>query len=490
MKVSDYLCDYLLARGIDTIFCVTGGTLAHILNSIKQRPEITIYFNYCESGCSMAAEAYQKASGKVPLVLTTNGPGATNAITGVVGAFHECVPLLVISGQCYANQVLSVVAPDVRSLGAQELHVLPVVGSFTKYCEQVRDAHRVAYILDTALYHMLEGRPGPVWLDFPLDIQAIEIEPLQLLRGPAPYSPSAYTDPLWYEQILTKLRTSKKPLLYIGHGVRGANASAELNRFARLLNVPVAATWTAIDILDTDNKKALYIGSPGIMGEPAACAAFAAADFVLAVGTRLSASIAPSSVLHGNADSWKALVNIDAAELTKPNVNIDLRIACDCKVFLGAFLEAVGAQRVHRDDEWLHQLQALRRDDQTVKLLESAANPDGLLVTPHSFVGVLSDAVRDDTCIVSGCGGLVYTSLHQAFRTERENVRLLSSSGTSQWPRRLAARQSHRSAHVPLVAAAPSAAVLDDDMFTVEPTGSLQSRVRWTSACRGSAAQP
>jgi acetolactate synthase-1/2/3 large subunit len=470
MKASDYLCEYLLSHGIDTIFCVTGGTIAHILNSIKQRPAFKIYFNYCESGCSMAAKSYQKVSGKIPLVLITNGPATTHVITGVVGAYQASVPFLVISGQCYANQVLSVMAPDVRSLGAQELHVLPIVASFTKYSQQVRDAHRVPHILDTALYHMLEGRPGPVWLEFPLDIQAIEVDPPQLLRGPAPYVPSAYTDPRWYEQIVAKLRASKRPLLYIGYGVRGANAIAELNQVARLLHIPVATSWTAMDILDADNKQALHVGNPGMIGEAAPGVAVQTADFMLAVGTRLG--------IHSHNDfaahSWQAMVDIDAAELTKPTINIDLRIACDCKVFLNGFIKLLDGQPVDRDDEWLDHLKALGNDAPGIQPKLAAHH---VAIGPYFFVDVLSKEIPEDTCIVTELSSTCYACVHEAFRTQRDKVRIVSSSGAFRSYLSLSLR-------LPLLVF-----LLVRLVHSVALGYSMQRRVPSGSACRGSSAR-
>ncbi len=149
----------------------------------------------------MAAEAYQRVSGKIPVVLTNKGPGATSAITGVVGAWQESVPNLVISGQCNASEQASATERTV-------LQLQPIVETLTNYTESVRDAHRVAHVLDTARCRMREGRPGPVWIHLPLDVQTMEIEPLDLPRGPPPCVPSAFTDPQWFEQILAKLRTS------------------------------------------------------------------------------------------------------------------------------------------------------------------------------------------------------------------------------------------------------------------------------------------
>jgi acetolactate synthase-1/2/3 large subunit len=395
MKVSDYVCQYLVDHGIDTIFCVSGDAITPLVTSIKQRsPEMTIYFNYGEMGCSMAAEAYQRVSGKIPVVLTNMGPGATSAITGVVGAWQESVPYLVISGQCNASEQASATERTV-------LPVQPIVATLTKYTESVRDAHRVAHVLDTAMYRMREGRPGPVWIDLSLDVQTMEIEPLDLPRGPPPYVPSAFTEPQWFEQILAKLRTSTKPILYIGHGVRGANAIAELNQLAKLLNIPIAATWTAIDMLDAENKP-LYVGNPGIMGEVAPNVAVQTADFMLSIGTRLSIPNIGYNYKDYAPVSWKAMVDIDPAELMKPTIQIDLRIACDCKVFLSAFIAVLQCEVVHKDAAWIEHLRALEREKPTIKP-EFAAH-DGRII-PYFFVDQLSKAISDDTCIVTGSSG-------------------------------------------------------------------------------------
>ena len=330
IKLSDWVAERLVAAGISQVFMITGGGAMHLNQSLGAQPGLSCLFNHHEQACAMAAEAYGRYSNKLAVVNVTSGPGGTNAITGVYGAFVDSIGMLVLSGQVkYETTVRSTGLP-LRQYGDQELDIEQLVAPITKYCVMVTDPQTIRYHLEKALYLARSGRPGPVWLDIPLDVQSAQIEP-DTLTG---FNPSELEEP-WKatdlkaaaEQIFEAVRSAKRPVVIAGGGVRISGAHAAFLALVEKLSVPVVTAWNAHDVLPDESL--LYCGRPGTIGDRGGNFTVQNADLVLVLGSRLNIRQVSYNWLAFAARARKVWVDIDRHELQKPSVKADLPILAD-----------------------------------------------------------------------------------------------------------------------------------------------------------------
>ena len=293
IKLSDYIFDFMSNEGMDTIFSVSGGAAAHLLNSVAERDDFKYVCSYHEQACSMAAESYGRLMNKPACVLVTNGPGSTNAITGVSGAYGESIPMIVISGQVPTGQSLGSLPDDIklRQLGVQECDIIDVVKSMTKYAVQVTNPNDIKYHLEKAYHEATTGRMGPVWLDIPLDIQNAQIDIDELIgydESVEEYWDLTYsvTDEDDMNEIIESISKSKKPIMVVGNGVHLSKTEKKFLKLKDELGIPIVATWTAKDLVSDDDN--LFVGNFGLLGERAANLAIQHADLLLILGSRLS----------------------------------------------------------------------------------------------------------------------------------------------------------------------------------------------------------
>lgn len=334
-KLSDYVADFLVAHGIDTAFSVTGGGAMHLNDSLGHKEGLHVVYNHHEQACAIAAEAYARIDNRIAALCVTTGPGGTNAITGVVGGWLDSIPMLVISGQVRYDTTARGMGVNIRAGGDQEFDITKAVASMTKYCEMIEDPLRIRYALEKALYLATHGRPGPCWLDIPLNFQGCTVETDDLVA----YDPAEDADTLppavteqTIDEILDRLRRAKRPVLYAGNGVRLSGGFDIFERVVRKLNIPVATGWDNIDMMaDTDP---LYVGRGGIMGDRAGNFAVQNSDFVLAVGNRLSIRQVGYSWKTWAREAFVVMVDADAEELKKPTLHVELPVHADAKDFL------------------------------------------------------------------------------------------------------------------------------------------------------------
>src|SRR5579863_7043380 len=342
MKLSDYVIRFIADQGVKHVFLVTGGGAMHLNDSLSRRPEIQPICNSHEQASAIAAENYGKATNKLGVALVTSGPGGTNTVTGVAGAWIDSTPCLFVSGQ--------VKRPDrmfdangnprgVRQMGVQEVDIVSIVKPITKYAVTVLDPQTIRYHLEKAVHVAQCGRPGPVWLDIPIDVQAAPIDPDGLPGfDPAemeiPFHDSGFGKQI--DLIINALSRSERPLLFAGNGIRLARAEHEFAELTRRLKIPVVATWCAADLIASDNP--LYVGRPGAVASRGANFALQNCDFLLAIGVRLDFAItgyAPANLARG---AHKVMVDIDAAELAKMKPHIQTPVRADAGVFLREML--------------------------------------------------------------------------------------------------------------------------------------------------------
>ena len=282
MNVANYIVDFIANRGVENIFMITGGQAMFLNDAVYQNKKIKPIFHHHEQAAGMAAEAYGRISGNLGVAMVTAGPAAVNVLNGVVGAWVDSAPMMVISGQSSSTNVSYMASSGIRQYGLQGIYMQPLASAVTKYYVFVDDPENISFYMEKAYYLATHGRPGPVWIDVPLDIQRAEI-PAKFRQQ---FSPSEVNDiPMVSPKDITKvadlLAAAKRPLLVAGQGIRIAKAQEQLDEFLVKTNMPVVTTRLGIDLIDSQSK--IFVGRPGLYGDRSANFAVQQADFILCV---------------------------------------------------------------------------------------------------------------------------------------------------------------------------------------------------------------
>jgi len=358
MRVADYIWKQLADWGVNHVFLVTGGGAMHLNDALGRETRIKYVCNLHEQACAMAAEGYARRSGKPGVINVTTGPGGTNALTGVMGAWLDSVPMVIISGQIKRATMITA-APELklRQLGDQEYNIVDAVRPMTKMAKTVMSVEEVPQVLAEAWRICQTGRPGPVWIDVPLDIQAAEFGGLGVRgeglgvrgEGLGVRGEELGVRGEELERVAELLRTAKRPALICGSGVHNAHAEEELIRFAEAFNIPVLTSISGIDLIPSDHP--LFFGRPGILGERPANFIMQNSDLFLVLGTRMGIRICGYAYETIAREATKVMVDIDPNELEKPTFKPDVKIEADVGMFLRALLaEKVTCSPRH---EWL-----------------------------------------------------------------------------------------------------------------------------------------
>ncbi len=289
IRLADYVADFLVEHGISDCFTVTGGGAMHLNDALGHKEGLKCLYNHHEQACAIAAEAYARINNKIAAVCVTTGPGGTNAITGVIGGWLDSVPMLIISGQVRYDTSRRGMGLNIRAGGDQEFDITCAVECMTKYCEMIEDPKRIRYALEKSLYLATHGRPGPCWIDIPVNYQGCIIDTDELIA----FDPSEEKDDIaplvddaTVEAVIEKLKSAERPVIYAGNGVRLSGGFDLFEEAVRKLNIPVVTGWDNIDMMaDADP---LYVGRGGIMGDRPGNFAVQNADVVLSIGNRLS----------------------------------------------------------------------------------------------------------------------------------------------------------------------------------------------------------
>ncbi len=370
MKVSNYISQKLLESGITQVFSVTGGGAMHLNDALGHQEGLNCLYNHHEQACAIAAEAYTRIQGKLAAVCVTTGPGGTNALTGVLGGWLDSIPMLILSGQVRYDTTARWSGVGIRAMGDQEFDIVKAVDCMTKYSEMVIDPMRIRYCLEKAIYLALSGRPGPSWLDIPLNIQGGYIETEELIG----FSPEDYENggDGWISQsdakikedeaghgenrqilpkkvtrdiameILTRIRQSSRPVINAGNGIRIGQAHETFLRVVEKLGVPVVTGWNSQDsIWDTHP---LYTGRGGGMGDRAGNFAIQNSDLVLSLGSRLSIRQVGYNYKTWAREAFVIVNDIDQEELKKPSIHADMRIHADVKELLTVLEEVLDSE--------------------------------------------------------------------------------------------------------------------------------------------------
>jgi len=402
IKVSDYVARRLADVGVGHVFMVTGGGAMHLNDSFGQEKRIRYVCCHHEQACAIAAEGYARALGRIAVVNITSGPGGTNAITGVLGQWLDSIPVLYISGQVRYEMTVASTGLPLRQLGDQEADITALVRPITKYAAMVTDPKVIRYHLDRAINLARTGRPGPVWLDIPLDIQAAMVDEGSL----AAYDPdgdNVRTDKAalhrQVEIVVERIRAAERPVILAGAGIRLAGAVDLFRRVTESLGVPVLTAWDAIDVLPSDHQ--FFAGRPGTVGQRGANFVLQNADMLLCIGCRMNARQIGYNQASVARAAFKVSVDVDAAELAKWTFKPDLPICADAHSFLELLDRAALAARPERKRSWLDWCaERTRRYPSVTRVMLE----DHGIVNPYAFCDALSDALAGDDVVVSANG--------------------------------------------------------------------------------------
>ena len=412
-RLADYVADFLVAHGVTDCFSVVGGGAMHLNDALGHKEGLKVTYNHHEQACAIAAEAYARLDNKIAAVCVTTGPGGTNALTGVLGGWLDSIPMFVISGQVrydttarYAMQFTDGIS--LRAMGDQEYDIVKSVSSMTKYATMIEDPMQIRYALEKGWHLATTGRPGPVWIDIPVNFQGGYIE-TDDLEGYDPTEDDVLLPPPLKQEvidlILEKIKNAKRPVFHAGYGIRLSGGYNEFRSVIEKLNIPIVTYWNAVDLIEDEHP--LYCGRAGNMGDRPGNWAIQNADLILAVGTRIS--------IRQVGYNWKTwaraaeviMVDIDQAELKKPTLHVEMPVWADAKDFLTK-LDASAKSIVNFGGEWLATCQRWKKNYPAI--LPRQWEENGETANVYAFVRYLSSqlpensltAVSNGACCVVG----------------------------------------------------------------------------------------
>ncbi|MDE6594309.1 MAG: thiamine pyrophosphate-binding protein [Oscillospiraceae bacterium] len=424
IKLAEYISEFMVKSGIKDVFTVTGGGAMHLNDAFGHQNGLHVTYNHHEQACAIAAEGYARIANEIALVCVTSGPGGTNAITGVLGGWLDSIPMFVISGQVKRETTLWSTELPLRQLGDQEYNIIASVTPMTKYAVMVTEPLSIRYHLEKALYLAKNGRPGPVWLDIPLDVQAAVIEKEELYG----FDSSEYDsveNPKYNTEItfsvLKKISEAKRPVILAGTGIRLANAYSSFLECIEKLNIPVVTAWNNHDLLWSDHP--CFCGKPGTVGTRGGNFVVQNCDLLIILGCRMNIRIISYNRFQFAENAYKIMVDIDENEMKKPTLKIDMPIHANVK----DFLDSVNASDyISQNDEHIKWLKWCREIDARYP----AVRPEfyeGNLMNPYAFMAEAFNAFNEGEIIVCGNGSACVMSFQAA--VIKKNQRLFTNSG-------------------------------------------------------------
>ena len=411
-RLADYVADFLASRGVTDVFSVVGGGAMHLNDALGHHGKLHVTYNHHEQACAIAAEAYARLENRIAAVCVTTGPGGTNALTGVVGGWLDSIPMFIISGQVRydttARFALKEAGAAVRAMGDQEYDIVKSVTPMTKYAVMIEDPKTIRYHLERGWHLATTGRPGPVWIDIPVNyqggyIETDELEGYDPAEDDAKLPPPAGDDVI--RTVLEKIRQAKRPVFHAGYGIRLSGGYGAFRSVMEKLNIPVVTYWNAVDLIEDEHP--LYTGRAGNMGDRPGNWAIQNADLILAVGTRIS--------IRQVGYNWKTwaraaeviMVDVDRNELKKPTLHVEMPVWADAKDFLEK-LDRAAEEKVFRGEDWLGVCRGWKENYPAV--LPRQWEENGETANVYAFIRYLSSrlpensltAVSNGACCVVG----------------------------------------------------------------------------------------
>lgn len=422
-KLSDYVVKRIADEGVRHIFLLSGGGCMHLIDSVGNCKEIEYVCNLHEQACAIAADAYGQYTNNLGVALVTTGPGGTNAATGVAAAWLESTPCLFISGQVKRADIVG--KRGVRQMGFQEINIAKVIEPITKYAITVTEPSTIRYHLDKAIHLARSGRPGPVWIDIPLDVQAAQIDETTL-EGFTPTIELSITQTdlaAKVSQTIKLLNQAERPVLLVGNGVRLAKALPEFYQLIERLNIPILTTWKAIDMFSEDHP--MFIGRPGAIGQRGANFAQQNSDWFISIGARLDQGQTAYNHKDFARAARKVIVDIDNAEIDKLEMAIDVPVAADAGDFLREFLRQINlVDQSDRSDWW----QRCREWKARYPVILPEYSKIADRVNTYALIDAIAAEMTADDLLIPGVSGQCSEITMQAFKV-KAGQRIYSSHG-------------------------------------------------------------
>lgn len=410
-RVVDFIADFLVEKGIEDIFCLVGGGAMFLNDAFGHDERLNVVYNQHEQACSMAAEGYVRASGKVAAVCITTGPGGTNAITGVLGAYQDNYPMLVISGQVrYATTADSTGLP-LRFMGEQEHNIVDTVKPLTKYAVMVKNAEDVIYELEKALYLAKQGRKGPCWVDIPLDVQGKEIDSDDIKHFVVEDSKTTWDKECFLEEIAK----ASRPVILAGSALRSTGYIEKFRELAHKMGIPVVAATYNADLFTNDDE--VYYGNFGIIGGRAGNFIVQNADLVIGMGCRMTFRQIGFNYEQFSQDSRRMVIDVDENELKKPTLRIDVPICADIKDVIDDLLEEDNFM-FDSKSEWITYCNMLRDKFPIYQEKFNYSNE----VNPYYFGKYVVNAIGEDGIIVLGNSTIAAHILQTGIEKEKQRI--------------------------------------------------------------------
>ena len=413
-RIADIVASFLVDQGIKDIFTLTGGGAMFLNDGIASNDNINAICNHHEQACAMGAVAYAKYKNGLAAAMLTTGCGATNAITGLLDAWQDNTPVIFISGQIKRKETSRNAQTNLRQFGVQEADIVSIVESLTKYAVMVNEPEEVLYHLEKAVHLAQTGRPGPVWIDIPLDVQGFFIDTSELKH----FTPKVEVNQeiKGMDQFIRMYEQAERPIILAGNGVRLSGSVEKLREFVSKNNVPCAVSYLAADYFEQENPN--YVGRIGIKGDRAGNFAIQNSDLIISLGSRLSVCLTGFEYELFARESKLIVVDIDEDEHKKDTVNIDQFIYSD----VGAFLENIGNKVTPKPlGEWQKKCMHWKE-----KWPVYQGGYDINTVNMYEFTKVLSELASEDSIVVSDAGSSYYV-ISQSFTLNNKKQRYITS---------------------------------------------------------------
>jgi len=459
IKVSDFIAKFLAEHQDtgDTVFMVSGGGNMHLIDSLGKEEKLRYVCNHNEQACTYASEGYARTSNKIGLAYVTTGPGGTNAITGVYSAWVDSIPTLTISGQVkFETTIASDPSLKLRQLGDQEVNIIDLIKPITKYAVMITDKNSIKYHLQKALYEAKSGRPGPVWLDIPLDIQGAMVDLDDLYDFKSNRS-VAYDTKI--DKFIELLQTSKRPVIIAGNGIALSDAQTLLLKLLDKIKIPTVGTFARYDIIKNDYP--MFFGRYGTVGNRMANFVVQNSDLIIAIGARMNIRAISYNWEFFARKAKKVMVDIDKAEMSKHTLEIDLPIESDAKVFLEELLSKLTSIQIPQYLEWVDKCKSYRSNFPTIVKERQEVKE---FVDSYNFFDILSDCTKRDDIYVFG-NGTACVSSYQSLKLYDEQ-KVIVNSGCAAMGYDLPA------------AIGASCAFLKNNIICVTGEGSLQMNIQ------------
>lgn len=427
IRVADYISTFLQEKKIKHVFLLSGGGMMHLLDAVARNPQINYVCNHHEQASAMAAEAYARYSGDLGVCYATSGPGATNILTGLVGAWQDSTPVLFITGQSKLSQTIRHHGLNqLRQFGTFEVDIVSIVQSVTKYAVFLDDPSMIKYHLQKAYTLAMGGRPGPVLIDIPVDIQGALVEPETLLEYKNDLEPLPRISSQVIEGVLHRLMSAKRPLILAGHGIRMSNCMNLFHEVICSLNMPVVTTQLAKDIISYNHP--LFVGHPGMKGDRAGNFAVQSADVILSMGCSLHTLTTGYELDKFAPHAYKIQVEIDENILTRSNpLNINKKINCDIKTFLTEVRKCTlnKKQTVSSQKMPIWQERCLLWKEKLA--VQHEPHQKSSEVNYYEFVDAINQLTKGDEVIITDAGSAFYV-VGQALHIKKDQRLIVSGA--------------------------------------------------------------